>query len=92
MQEIEDLISNVEIKELISSGTEVQVDDTQKNVQKISFYNFTTDPSDSSWLKPGMIALIKEPHMKYSAKTKKPIIRVDSPSGLHDKYLYWKNV
>jgi hypothetical protein len=61
---------------------EVQIEDTQRRVHGIIFCNFNADLNISSWLKPGTIALIKEPYMKYSSIGNTPIIRVDSPSGL----------
>jgi hypothetical protein len=63
----------------------VVVEDTQQRVQNLAFYNFTTDlGGNSNWLKPGILALIKEPNLKYSFATKMPLIRVESPSGLYE--------
>jgi hypothetical protein len=59
----------------------VQIEDTQRRVYGITFYNFNADLNNSSWLKPGTIALIKEPYMKYGSIGGTPFIRVDSPSG-----------
>jgi hypothetical protein len=59
----------------------VVIEDTQRRVYGITFYNFNVDLNNSTWLKPKTIALIKEPYMKYSS-IGKPFIQVESPSGL----------
>jgi hypothetical protein len=62
------------------------VEDTQEQVHRVTFYYFNADLNDLSWLKPGTIALIKEPQMQYGTpETKVPFIRVDSPSGFIKK-------
>ena len=45
-----------------------------------SFYNFTADLNDDTWLQPGTIVLIKEPYLKYNLVCTNSLIRVDSPS------------